>query len=122
MGTEAPDATSEVVIDDPNDSLPDQVALIKHMQRDQARQTSELFSRIEALTQALTTNIVGQKRAAQPENLGSKRKIARSNDESNGRQGNSLSAHTVTRVTMNTLIVRMQMGVMMTSAYQTKLS
>ena len=61
------------------------------------RPNSELFSRLEALSgkkfsPALTTNTAGKKRAAQPETSGPKRKTARPYDESNRRQGASLSS------------------------------
>ena len=96
MGTEAPDAISEVIIQDHNDSQ-NPIALLQQIQQDQARQNSELFNRIDALTQALMTNITGEKRAARLGDSGPKHKIARSNDESNGSQGNSSSSNIVTR-------------------------
>ncbi len=63
-------------------SNPELLELLKQIQQGQTRQNSELISRLEALTKALTANIDPQHRNPQSES-GSKRKIARSHDESN---------------------------------------
>ncbi len=114
METEPPDAVSEVIVQNSNHSNPEQLELLKQIQQGQTRQNSELISRLEALTKALTANIDPQHRNPQSESgskrkiarshdksnndehLGPKRKIARSNDESNS-QGNSSNYPDVTR-------------------------
>ena len=95
MDTEAPDATSEVIVHNSNNSDPQQLELLRQIQQGQAKQNSELITRLEALTQALTANVASQKRTtSQPENSGPKRKIARSNDERNYEsRGNSSNSH-----------------------------
>ena len=95
MDTEAPDATSEVIVHNSNNSDKQQLELLRQIQQGQTKQNSELITRLEALTHALTANVASQKRkTSQPENSGPKRKIARSNDECNYEShGNSSNSH-----------------------------
>ena len=74
MDTEPPDAVSEVIVQNSNHSNPEQLELLKQIQQGQTRQNSELISRLEALTKALTANIDPQHRNPQSES-GSKGKL-----------------------------------------------
>ena len=100
MDTDTPDATSEVIVQNSNSSDPEHMELLKQIQQGQAQQNSELITRLEALTQALTANVASQKRkTSQPENSGPKRKIAKSDDERNNEshENSSNSRKDVTR-------------------------